>query len=1333
MKRKNSEKVIALVLSMLMVFSMMPASVFAGSKEATRIAYVSIERYDSSTGTFELEPVQVEHGTGWDVDALSILNKAINENSDKTVSKGPCEDEIIGWGDHYIKTVLGITNDDANKWFATYNNNYSLSAYNNVGTSIKDGAVYRFMYSAKDGTLIGAVESNSKLRVNKDELVRQIALASEKYVNGHKVIDDAKACLVNAEATDAQVLEHVEALKKLLNESVVPDVQSVSINDKENLNVNIGNTLKLTTTNKPAEAVPELVWSVDNAEVASINAETGVLTGVAEGKVKVTVTVKDTEIKDTAVVNVKRIPAEGITINENTLKVEEGKVAKLTATITPSDSTDKAVWSSNNTDVATVNAETGEVSGISVGKAVIEAKAGDKTATIEVEVTETTDPYVYFQYKDGRKQMMDKSNSTFTLSTLDEGQFKIANYDGELYWDNGRDYKDHHGDNGTTYVAGDDGTYNPYGAYNKDQVNVVLIDKDEVLTFYVTTEASDIDQLRIKVNGKEYTTDNVFSVTGVTKATITVEGKKKGTDEYVTIPNNALIFESNSRSARVVNGILHLEGNAEITAMLEENYGVKASFGAAVGAVPVKDMQVNVPKEFVIDNWNHLGGYYVGIQPYSGYTIQFTPSNVTNKAVIWEALTPEIARHMDTFDNGIIPEKNGTAKFRVTSVDNPEVSKVVEIEMRYKKPLQNVSIDKKSYTLEVGNTFKPKFNFVPSDATEQRFHWNFESKNGGKIEIKTNVTGDIGYKNFSHEVTGVSEGTVKVTGTPYDTTNGVKPIEFTVKVVKGDQTPTTVVGLDESIGHGLKYLDITGHVKYGEEWGIITLARTGRDFSEREKAAYVESLDAAIASGKKFEVIESERIATALTAMGLDPRTVCKDHDFIADIYNREGLSTDHSKYTSNMLIWALTALDTYNYEIPAGAVNTRESLVKGLLDYQMENGGFNLYIGKDALLTDPMMDITGMALQALANYKDDPEVSDAIEGGLEYIRKGLTGNAGFINEGGENSCTSAQVIMALTKLDIDFLSPASGFVRNNKNIVNRIQEFKVDGGYSLLPGGQADGTSTLQVVYALEAFRRYEAGENAFYDMTDVKISEEKPVAPEVKPEVKPETGDVIIKDTTSSDVNVKPSVIRDAKADIVVELAGSKVVYDKEAVDSIKSQLPADTVDIKIEIKPANRYTENMTDAQNSALKKNKKGKLFKVTLIATNAAGKTTEIHNFGKGTATITVDYANPQNLKLEVVRVEEDGTFTRVKSSYADGKLTWVTNGHSYYMVAEAGTIKGTVTDEVLGNGGNANTNTNANGGNKAPKTGDSADVLGWMLLMLVAGAAVPAVRRKFNK
>ena len=105
---------------------------------------------------------------------------------------------------------------------------------------------------------------------------------------------------------------------------------------------------------------------------------------------------------------------------------------------------------------------------------------------------------------------------------------------------------------------------------------------------------------------------------------------------------------------------------------------------------------------------------------------------------------------------------------------------------------------------------------------------------------------------------------------------------------------------------------------------------------------------------------------------------------------------------------------------------------------------------------------------------------------------------------------------MALTKLDIDFLSPASGFVRNNKNIVNRIQEFKVDGGYSLLPGGQADGTSTLQVVYALEAFRRYEAGENAFYDMTDVKISEEKPVAPEVKPEVKPETGDVIIKDTT-------------------------------------------------------------------------------------------------------------------------------------------------------------------------------------------------------------------------
>lgn len=81
-------------------------------------------------------------------------------------------------------------------------------------------------------------------------------------------------------------------------------------------------------------------------------------------------------------------PATGITLNKSVLTLTAGSSdTSLTANVTPSDSTDTVVWSSNKTEVATVDPATGKVTAVSAGEAIITATAGTKTATCTVSVT----------------------------------------------------------------------------------------------------------------------------------------------------------------------------------------------------------------------------------------------------------------------------------------------------------------------------------------------------------------------------------------------------------------------------------------------------------------------------------------------------------------------------------------------------------------------------------------------------------------------------------------------------------------------------------------------------------------------------------------------------------------------------------------------------------------------------------------------------------------------------------------------------------------------------------------------------------------------------------
>ena len=101
------------------------------------------------------------------------------------------------------------------------------------------------------------------------------------------------------------------------------------------------------------------------------------------------------------------VAATGVTLNKSTLSLKEGENQTLTATVAPSNATDKTVsWTSSDTSIATVKA--GKVTAVKAGTATITAKtANGKKAACKVTVTAKAAGEVWIRiYGQGRYDTM---------------------------------------------------------------------------------------------------------------------------------------------------------------------------------------------------------------------------------------------------------------------------------------------------------------------------------------------------------------------------------------------------------------------------------------------------------------------------------------------------------------------------------------------------------------------------------------------------------------------------------------------------------------------------------------------------------------------------------------------------------------------------------------------------------------------------------------------------------------------------------------------------------------------------------------------------------------
>ena len=156
---------------------------------------------------------------------------------------------------------------------------------------------------------------------------------------------------------------------------------SISLNNTS-AELNTGETLQLTATVLPSNATNKTVtWTTSNSTVATVNSN-GLVTAKAVGNATIIARTTDgSNLSASCSVTVKQssVLATSISLNKTSAEINTGGTLQLTATVLPTNATNKTVtWSTSNSSVATVNSN-GLVTGHSTGSATITARTTDGT------------------------------------------------------------------------------------------------------------------------------------------------------------------------------------------------------------------------------------------------------------------------------------------------------------------------------------------------------------------------------------------------------------------------------------------------------------------------------------------------------------------------------------------------------------------------------------------------------------------------------------------------------------------------------------------------------------------------------------------------------------------------------------------------------------------------------------------------------------------------------------------------------------------------------------------------------------------------------------------
>ncbi|MBO4855523.1 Ig-like domain-containing protein [Candidatus Saccharibacteria bacterium] len=504
--------------------------------------------------------------------------------------------------------------------------------------------------------------------------------------------------------------------------------------------ISVGNTVTVTATIHPSNSTNKTItWTSSNNSVATV--DDGQITGIKTGNA--TITAKTHNGKTASlVVTVKKsgsqiIPVSAVRLNQTSAKVKAGSSIKLTATVLPTNATNKTIsWSSNNTNVAVV--DNGKVIGRSAGTAKITARSSNgKTATATITVIQ--------------------GNVEVTGISLNKSSVSVNV-------------------GATTQLVA---TILPQSASNKkvtwtsSNTSVATVSNGIISGIKAGTATITAKTYNGKTAKATVTVNNVLptSIALNTNTVALVEGstyKLTATISPSNSTNKTITWStSNAAVAKISGGTITAvkAGSATITAKTHNGKTATATITVTTKVINVTGVSINPSSASI----------YVGSTKALVATV--TPSNATTKAVTWTSSNTEVATVSAT---GVVTgKKAGTAKITVKTNNGKIATATITVN---NVNATSITLNKTSASILVGNSVTLTATISPANTTIKTITW---------ASSNTAVATVSGGK-----VTGKKAGTAKITA---KTANG-KTATATITVnninvtsVKLNKTSATII------------------------------------------------------------------------------------------------------------------------------------------------------------------------------------------------------------------------------------------------------------------------------------------------------------------------------------------------------------------------------------------------------------------------------------------------------------------------------------------------------------------------------------------------------------
>lgn len=245
------------------------------------------------------------------------------------------------------------------------------------------------------------------------------------------------------------------------------------------------------------------------------------------------------------------------------------------------------------------------------------------------------------------------------------------------------------------------------------------------------------------------------------------------------------------------------------------------------------------------------------------------------------------------------------------------------------------------------------------------------------------------------------------------------------------------------------------------EWYVIGLSRIGDyDFSN-----YSLSLSEYLSENDVGSASSRQKYALALIAAdnGDSPYI----GQVLEDSIGEQGIMS---------LVFGLHILNN-GYESP---VISAQDVKQKLLSLQLPDGGFAV------MGTNSDVDVTAMAIASLAPfYETDSDVAACIDTALEFLSSKQNASGDFSSYGTDNAESTAQVLIALSSLNIDAAQDMR-FIKNSNTLFDAILQYSLpSGAFSHTKGGEANQTATVQVFLAAVSYSLMLEDKGSLYDFS--------------------------------------------------------------------------------------------------------------------------------------------------------------------------------------------------------------------------------------------------------